>query len=519
MGLAVFGDGRGVALEIAQAAGGVDLVHQMLRLSAVDGLLDHAHDGRGLLRREHVLHPLADQVGPVGGQQLLVAAEHVQIGAVAVEQEAGVGQGTEDGLQAFLGGVDLVLDGIAPGHVLEHHDHAQGPAVLVHDGRGAVGDLVFGAVPRDQGGVVGQADHHALAQDPAHRMLGGLAGECVDDVEDLDHGVAQGLAAAPAGHALGDRVHARDQSLQIGHQDRVADRVQGHREALLALFQRLGGTGDLPRHVLHGVGQVGDIAAAAHVQVQGQVAGGDLAGRLFQTQQRRGDEARQQPGDDRYEQQGDAERGQRLVAHLVMQGLDGGAAVQADPERGVTCFLRRRARAVGDGADAEHVLARLLDLQGLAGMRRGQGPAVGADPVQGSAHPGIATGGQDLLLAVGEYRPFDLVVQGDVADQGLQAVLVVGLQGAAQRRGVLDVEQAQQPGGVVAQFGLGAVQVVEDEARGQQQQGQRGQGRQPAVQWKAVYGAWRAHGWGRNPGSARWPMSGAPSSSRQRRIN
>ena len=68
---------------------------------------------------------------------------------------------------------------------MEDHDHSHRLPGRVPNGGGAVFDRGFRAVLRLQRRVIREADDDALPQDLAHRILRGLAGIFVDDLEDL----------------------------------------------------------------------------------------------------------------------------------------------------------------------------------------------------------------------------------------------------------------------------------------------------------------------------------------------
>ena len=72
------------------------------------------------------------------------------------------------------------------------------------------------------------------------RILDGLPGLLVDDVEHVDQRPPDGLRQRPAGHRFGRWVQEGDQALGVGGDDGVADARQRHRIAALAGPQAVG---------------------------------------------------------------------------------------------------------------------------------------------------------------------------------------------------------------------------------------------------------------------------------------
>jgi hypothetical protein len=137
----------------------------------------------------------------------------------------------------------------AVGDVVEDEDDADRPPVPVFDGGGAVVDGGLAPVARDEHGVVGEPDRHALAQDLRHGALDLLARLLVEDAEDLRERAAPRLAGRPAGEPLGDRVEEGDAARGVGRDDGVADAGERGRERLLAAPRVLLGTPAPPRQV------------------------------------------------------------------------------------------------------------------------------------------------------------------------------------------------------------------------------------------------------------------------------
>jgi hypothetical protein len=150
----------------------------------------------------------------------------------AVERLAddGVGGGLDDGGQPLARDLGLA----AVGDVVEDEDDADGLPAPVFDGGGAVVNRRLAAVARDEHGVVGEPDRHALAQDFLHRALDLLARLLAEDAEDLAERAAPRLGGRPSGEPLGDRVEERDAARAVGRDDGVADAGERRRERLLA---------------------------------------------------------------------------------------------------------------------------------------------------------------------------------------------------------------------------------------------------------------------------------------------
>src|SRR5574341_2260503 len=143
--------------------------------------------------------------------------------------------------------------------VPEHEDHADSPALPVPDGGSAVLDDDLGPVFSDEGGVIGEADDQAAADDPFHGILAALPRLFVDDVEHLGKPPAGRLPGRPAGMLLGDPVHQGDDAVDVGDNDPVADAAQGHGKTLLLLGQPLLPFPQGPAHPVEFRGKLSDL--------------------------------------------------------------------------------------------------------------------------------------------------------------------------------------------------------------------------------------------------------------------
>jgi hypothetical protein len=124
------------------------------------------------------------------------------------------------------------------GHVAEDQHHAIELACGIDDGRAAVVDRAFGAVARDQQGVIRQAHRLSGREHLRNGILDPLAALLVDDVEDLAHGRVDGVRRRPSGQLFGDRIHEREPAPAIRGDDRVSDARERHAQQL-ALPSRL----------------------------------------------------------------------------------------------------------------------------------------------------------------------------------------------------------------------------------------------------------------------------------------
>ena len=89
--------------------------------------------------------------------------------------------------------------------------------------------------------MVGQPHHFPLAQNDAHRILHGLAGVFVDDVENLFKRFATGFLLPPTREQLGRRIEQFHAAFGVGGDDRIANASKNDAVTLLACsLHRLG---------------------------------------------------------------------------------------------------------------------------------------------------------------------------------------------------------------------------------------------------------------------------------------
>ena len=233
-----------------------------------------AHAWRGQLpaRLAHVQRCLLHQ--PVIG-----AAFQMREAKLRILLPVPVGRQRREGAKTRLVVLQLAAHAVGLAHVAEHQHHAHDLPLGVADGGSAVGDLVFGPVAREQGGVVAQRHHLALVHHLLHRVHLGFARAGVDDAEHIGQWLPQGLRQRPAGQALGHRVHAGDAALRIGGHHGVANGMQGDGQVLLALAQP--GLGVLAGqcHAVEAAAQLGQLlqprgGRARHIAPLGQLVGG-----------------------------------------------------------------------------------------------------------------------------------------------------------------------------------------------------------------------------------------------------
>ena len=211
----------------------------------VEHLLDRAAN-RFLLRPPG--QPLGDGVDS-GDPGALVGGQHRVADAV------------ERGGEALLALSNCFLRVPVVGHVPEHQHRAAGHASPVSDRRAAVRDRPFGAVARDERGVIGEPDDHALGQHAADRVGCLRAGVLVDDVEDLLDRAANRLLLRPPGQPLGDGIDSRDPPVFVGGEHGIADAVKGRRQILFTTSLLLFG--------VLAIGQVsGDLAEPSQLAVR-----------------------------------------------------------------------------------------------------------------------------------------------------------------------------------------------------------------------------------------------------------
>ena len=149
----------------------------------------------------------------------------------------GVRAGQKGGAIEFLAVADFLLQTILLGDVGEDQHDARDLAGEVADRRGAVGDLVFIAVTRQQHGVVSEADDLTALHHELDRIGHRLARIGIDDAEHFRQQVPARVAQRPGGHLFCRWVHARYAALGVGGNHGVADRMQCRRQTFFAFAQ------------------------------------------------------------------------------------------------------------------------------------------------------------------------------------------------------------------------------------------------------------------------------------------
>ena len=243
LGREVGGDGDAERVEAA--------LHQQQQV--VEHVLEVDWDGRlGLaIEAEHGAADLGDagELGLCDVEEMLgfsivgIVAEEVEQVGDGVERIVdlvgdGGGEASGDGklLVGEQGGAGPALHG----DVAEDHDDAGEFAFGAADGRAGVVDGDLGAVFADEDGVVGDADDAIGALDLGDRVIDGLAGCFVDDVEDLLDGAAARLGLDPSSKFLGNRVHHQDFSVGVAGDDSITDGGEGGAQILLGVEELLG---------------------------------------------------------------------------------------------------------------------------------------------------------------------------------------------------------------------------------------------------------------------------------------
>ncbi len=213
------------------------------------------------------LVPFALERRDVGGDQPVFRGDH---GVVFIWPEVFILKGIDElagfaaaeiGEFADTGGVaheDLV--GAEPvelvvfiRHVAEHQHAAVELAVRIPDRGGAVRNMIPGAVPGDQVGVVGGVDHRTGQQSFTQSRRYFAVVDVTDDVVDGLDGEPLRFFLRVAGQLGSHGVDQCDVAFVVGGDQAVADRAQGQPEALR----------QPERFQMHHV-QIGDIAGNPH---------------------------------------------------------------------------------------------------------------------------------------------------------------------------------------------------------------------------------------------------------------
>src|SRR5262249_16387947 len=130
------------------------------------------------------------------------------------------------------------------------------------DRRSRVRDGTLGSVPRDESGMVGEADHDALLENPRDGVCRLRTSLLVDDVEDFLDGAAERVLFAPTGQAFGFRVADRDARLLLGREDDIANAVESCREELFRPQQLVRSLAPL-RQVARDLGEPNQLSVGA----------------------------------------------------------------------------------------------------------------------------------------------------------------------------------------------------------------------------------------------------------------
>ena len=243
LGGEIGGDGDAEDLEAA--------LHEQQQV--VEHLLEVDADGRlgFAIEAEHGAADLGDagQLGMGHLEELfglfllgfmLQEVEEVGNGVEGVVDLVGDGGGEASGDGELLVGQQGGAGFDFEGDVAEDHDDAGDLAGRVADGGSAVVDGEFGAVLAHQGGVVGDGDDALQALHLDDGIFDGLAGDLVDDVEDLIEREVACLGLGPSGEFLGDGVHHLDAAFGVACDDSVADGGKRGAQVLLGLEELFG---------------------------------------------------------------------------------------------------------------------------------------------------------------------------------------------------------------------------------------------------------------------------------------
>ena len=121
--------------------------------------------------------------------------------------------------------------------VMKNHHRAEHCPGGILDGRRAVFDEDFPAIPGNQCGVIGKRDCHALAQDGNHGIGRRLAGLFVDDNEDLRQRPAGRFSGSPPGHHFSHWIEKSYDAAGIRRYDGIAYARKRDAEPLALLVE------------------------------------------------------------------------------------------------------------------------------------------------------------------------------------------------------------------------------------------------------------------------------------------
>ena len=136
--------------------------------------------------------------------------------------------------------VEAFLQLVFCADLAEDEDSTEKLAVAAADRGGAVGDEDLLAIAGDEDDF-GREFGSRLFQQVGNRVGESLPRVRFEEMKDLGHRPAAGFLDAVAADRLGDWVHPGDQSLRVGGEYGLADRVQGDPEVGLALTESLFG--------------------------------------------------------------------------------------------------------------------------------------------------------------------------------------------------------------------------------------------------------------------------------------
>ena len=135
--------------------------------------------------------------------------------------------------------------------IAEYQHRSDRAAIPVADRRRGVLDRESFAGAGDQHGVRAGLERAVVAQYPGDRILDGLARDFVIDGKDRRKRTATRLLRMPSRQALGHRVEVLDPAFDVGRDDAIRNRCEGHLRALLLAEQRFLGVllhGDVADH-------------------------------------------------------------------------------------------------------------------------------------------------------------------------------------------------------------------------------------------------------------------------------
>jgi len=115
------------------------------------------------------------------------------------------------------------------GDIVENQHCAGDFAVPVVNGGGRVFDPGLGAIATDQHNAGSHGHYPVFRECHFRRILCGLSGKTVEDMEHFGKRPAHCLLLQPPGHLLRDHIHISDVARHVGGEYRVADGVERDR--------------------------------------------------------------------------------------------------------------------------------------------------------------------------------------------------------------------------------------------------------------------------------------------------